>query len=152
MKALHLSAALVIILTFLSLPAIAQKEPMKWGNIPDPDLKMTVFDKDTAAEAVVLGNFGELSIVFEQSDIKYEFFNHRRIKFLKRQGFDRGDVAISVYKDEEVTKFDVQVVTPDGEKHKLKNADIFEEEVNDNWRQMKFSAPNLTEGAVLEYR
>lgn len=137
----------------LALSIFAQKSPMKWGEIPSEDLKMTVYAQDTTAKAVVLGNFGNLEIDLSHGDIRYTFEQHRRVKILKRSGFDKGDVAISFYKKgEKVSELQVQVFTPDGQKYSLKNSDIFEEAVNENWSRLRFSAPNLAEGAVMEYR
>jgi len=137
----------------LALAAFAQKSPMKWGEIPTEDLKMTVYEPDTAAAALVLGNYGNLEFDFSQGDNRYDFEHHRRVKILKRSGFDKGDITIPFYKQgERITQLQVQVFTPDGQKYSLKNADIFEEAVTENWSRMRFSAPNLTVGAVLEYR
>lgn len=131
----------------------AQKSPMKWGEIPPEDLNMTTYAPDTAAEAVVLGNFGDLEIDFSRGDIRYNYEQHRRVKILKRSGFEKGDVTISFYKKgEKVSNLQAQVFTPDGKKYSLKPADVFEEAVNENWSRMRFSAPNLAEGAVMEYR
>ncbi len=131
----------------------AQKSPMKWGEIPPEDLTMTTYAPDTAAQAVVLGNYGDLEIDFSRGDIRYTFEQHRRVKILKRSGFDKGDIAISFYKKgEKISDLQAQVFTPDGKKYSLKSADVFEEAVNENWSRVRFSAPNLAEGAVMEYR
>lgn len=113
---------------------------------------MTIYEPDTSAAALVLCNFGDVQFNLTKGDIRYDFNQHKRIKILKRAGFDEGDVSIPVHSSEKVRGLQVQVFTPDGEKYTLKNSDIFEEKVSDNWSLMKFSAPNITEGAILEYR
>ncbi len=76
---------------------------------------------DTTAEAVVLGNFGDLEIDFSRGDIRYNYEQHRRVKILKRSGFEKGDVTISFYKKgEKVSNLQAQVFTPDGKKYSLK--------------------------------
>ncbi|NUO03216.1 MAG: DUF3857 domain-containing protein [Saprospiraceae bacterium] len=138
---------------FCSFTATGQKSPMKWGEIPPEDLSMTNYPSDTAAVALVLGNYGDLEIDFSRGDLRYNYEQHRRIKILKQSGFDKGDVSISFYKKgEKISNLQVQVYTPDGKKYSLKSADIFEEAVNENWSRLRFSAPNLSEGAVMEYR
>lgn len=114
---------------------------------------MTTYEADTSASAVVLCNYGELKFNFIKGDIRYDFEQHKRIKILKRSGFDEGDVSIPFYHSgENIRNLQVQVFSPDGTEYSLKNSDIFEEKVSDNWSMMKFSAGNLSEGAVLEYR
>ncbi|MFM9952258.1 MAG: DUF3857 domain-containing protein [Saprospiraceae bacterium] len=72
---------------------------------------------------------------------------------MKRSGFEKGDVTISFYKKgQKISDLQAQVFTPDGKKYSLKSADVFEEAVNANWSRLRFSAPNLVEGAVIEYR
>ena len=36
----------------------AQAPPIKWGKLPDADLKMTDYEEDTTADAVILADFG----------------------------------------------------------------------------------------------
>jgi hypothetical protein len=131
----------------------AQKSPMKWGEIPPEDLSMTIYAPDTTAEALVLGNYGNLELTVFPDGRQYNFSQHRRVKILKRSGFDKGDVVIPYFNQgEKIFNLQVQVFTPDGKKYTLKDEDIFDEEVNKNISRRRFSAPNLSEGAVLEYR
>src|SRR5690606_36144933 len=132
-----------VLLCFFILNANAQKDPVKWGKVSEEELAMTVYETETAAAALVLCNYGELRFNLIKGDIRYDFEQHKRIKILKRAGFDEGDVAIPFHKNEAIRNLQVQVFTPDGEKYSLKNSDIFEEKVNDNWSMMKFSATNL---------
>lgn len=44
---------------FVSFFAIAQKPPIKFGDVAMDVLKMQVYDKDTSAAAVVLADYGE---------------------------------------------------------------------------------------------
>lgn len=144
---------MLALLFSVSLHLSAQKDPIKWGKIPDEELAMTVFEADTSASAVVLCNFAELKFNLLKGDIRYDYKHHKRIKILKRSGFDEGDVSIPFYHSaERIRSLQVQVFSPDGTAYSLKNSDIFEEKVSENWSLMKFSASNLSEGAILEYR
>lgn len=144
---------LSLMLAFCSfLHVTAQSDPIKWGKVDDGELAMTVYEPDTSAAALVLCNFGEVEFTLNKGDIRYDYSHHKRIKILKRAGFEEGDVSIPFHSSEKIRGLQVQVFTPDGEEYALKNADIFEEKLTDNWSLMKFSAPNLIEGAILEYR
>jgi hypothetical protein len=59
MKKLIIVPALLVCATF----SIAQKAPLKFGDIPMEDMKMTVYPKDSAAEAVILADYGESIII-----------------------------------------------------------------------------------------
>ncbi|PHN03036.1 DUF3857 domain-containing protein [Flavilitoribacter nigricans] len=153
MRVFSLQSISLMLALLFAIPSNAQKDPIKWGKIPDEDLAMTVYEPDTSASAVVLCNYGELQFNFMKGDIRYDFRQHKRIKILKRSGFDEGDVSIPFYHNaENIRNLQVKVFSPDGSEYNVKNSDIFEEKVSDNWSLMKFSAGNLSEGAVLEYR
>lgn len=126
-----------------------------FGKVPKADLQMTAYSPDTAAEAVVLADFGNINFRFDNDAPYHELERHRRIKILKRSGFDYGDVSISFYSEnrlEEIKKIDAVVHNPDGSSTKLKKRDFFEEEYNDTYTRLKFTFPNLQEGSVIEYR
>ena len=65
---------------------LAQKSPLKFGVIPLEDLKMTVYDKDTSASAVVLADYGEAYIRVTSVSAMLNFDRHVRIKILKKDG------------------------------------------------------------------
>jgi hypothetical protein len=146
----------VLVFAFLFLcaaQAFAQKAPMRWGKPSDEELKMAVYEPDTAAAALILGDYGNIYFDLADGNLNYILEHHRRIKILKRSGFDYGDVAIGYRKDgEKISNFKAQTITPGGETHSVAKSDIFEEKVNDNWIRMKFTFPRLEEGAVLEYQ
>ena len=148
---------LILCLALSLAPTIlfSQKDPMKFGKIPSEDLALTVYEPDTSAAAVVLGDFGEVKFQFRENDVLYAFHRHRRIKILRRSGFDQGDIVIPFYSKkrmEEVKNIKALVITPDGKETDVSKKEIFEEEVNDNWSRMRFTAPNLVEGCIIEYQ
>ncbi|MBI5914741.1 MAG: DUF3857 and transglutaminase domain-containing protein [Bacteroidetes bacterium] len=127
---------------------------MKFGSIPSEDLAMKDYPLDTAAGAVVLGDFGKLEFMFKEDDINYRFHRHKRIKILKRADFDQGDILIPYYSkggQEDVKGLKVFVFSPDGKKVEVAKSEVFDEEVNRSWSQKRFSCPNVQEGSVIEY-
>ena len=96
---------------------------IKFGDVPNADLQMTSYASDTSAEAVVLADFGDINFRFDNDAPYYELERHRRIKILKRSGFDYGDVSISFYSEdrlEQIKKIDAIVHNPDGSSTVLK--------------------------------
>lgn len=131
----------------------AQDTKIVWGKVPDEDLKMTVYDKDTAAAAVVLFDVGNLKFDFGKSGIKYIFERHKRIKILKRSGFDYADISIPFFNRESVKGLRAQIYLPNGEKSTVEKGGFFDETVSKGgWVLKKFAFPNVQEGAVIEYK
>src|SRR6266581_164012 len=86
---------------FLLLPFIAafvlkaQKPPAKFGDIPLEDMKMTVYPLDSSASAVVLVDFGESIINYNQSKgFQITFERLRRVKILTKEGLKWADFSI----------------------------------------------------------
>lgn len=149
----HLLALMAACYLLSFAPAFAQKEPMRWGKVPDEELKILVYEADTAAAAVMLGDYGSLKFDLSDGNLRYTLDHHRRVKILKRSGFDYGDVAIGYRKEgEKISAFKAQTITPDGGIHPVTKSEIFEEKVSDNWVRMSFTFPRVEEGAVLEYQ
>jgi hypothetical protein len=132
------------------------QSPIKWGEIPSEDLRMTEYPADPEAEAVVLCDFGHLSFDFSRGRyVTFELLHHRRVKVLDRQGFSEGDISIPFYSKnnfERIMNLKVQVFSPDGEKTELGRKDFYEEEINDYYSVIRFAIPKLEEGSVIEYK
>jgi hypothetical protein len=152
MKNVRSSLLVALGMTMCSFMLMAQKAPVKWGKIDQEDMSMTIYDQDTSASAVILADFGSLSFDFSSGDSRYQFERHTRIKIINRSGFDYGDIVIPFYHDEKVSQLKAHLIAPDGTKHEVKRSEIFEEKTSENWSRMKFSFPQMTEGAVIEYK
>jgi len=72
------------IMFVLLTSAYSQKSPVKFGDIPLEDLKMTVYDKDSSASAVMLVNYGEAYLQLTSSTTTLNFERHVRIKVLSK--------------------------------------------------------------------
>lgn len=87
-----------------ALSVSAQDSPIKFGNIPMDDMKMTKYDKDTSAAAVVLVDFGKAYLQERLDNVLIVIERHVRIKILKKEGlvpggpYDMISPTIPVYK------------------------------------------------------
>lgn len=154
MKFSNLLACVVLCFSALSLHA-QDLEAIKWGKIPDADLKMTVYAKDTAAEAVVLANMANLTYNLVTDNILLEIYRHRRIKILKRSGFGQGDISLEYIhsdRDQMISELKAQIFNPDGTKRSVERKDFFEEKVSEHVTRIKFAFPELKEGSVIEFK
>ena len=88
----NLSLTLIILLVGSNLSA--QKAPIKYGKVSVDELKMESYEKDTSAVAVYLCDYGVGDINYYPSnqDFVYKFTRTYRIKILKDEGLDHGNL------------------------------------------------------------
>ena len=150
-------AGLILALTSQTLFA-QKKAPVKFGDIPMEDLKMVSYAKDTSASAVILTDFGQSSLVYNQSEgFTLLFERTTRIKILSKDGLDWATFAIPLYKDGGANEklSGLKGVTYNLENNKivetkLKNDAVFKEKVNENVDIMKLTLPGVKVGSVVE--
>ena len=138
------SALLFALLPSLVFPQTSKKPP-KWGEIPQEDLKMTIYAEDTSANSVILSDYGHIFFKYN-SDQGFDahFFHHRRLKVFDKSAFQEGNLLIPYYSANAVERMrdlDVIVVAPDGTKTKVKTDNIFTEKINKRWSAKKIFIP-----------
>jgi transglutaminase-like putative cysteine protease len=150
----------LLIIACLSYAGVsAQKSFMKYGNIPDEDLRMTVYPEDTTAAAVILGDFGvTLFNISEDQGFFLNFTRHTRVKILKKSALDWADFSIGLYLGESGEKEDITMIKgttynlEDGKvvKQKLDRNAIFTDLEDKNHQITKFTMPNVKVGSVID--
>lgn len=153
---LRLSITLSVMLFAASVSAQDEPPPITWGTIPGEHLSMTAFPSDPEASAVILCDYGE--VTFDRDD-DIRFSRHVRIKILNKAGFEWGTGAVRLYTGENGERLE----DLEGKTYSLDNSGktveatldrsaTFEEQVSENFRQVRFTLPALKAGAVIEYR
>jgi hypothetical protein len=144
---------ILFLLLYVPLVLFSQERARKWGDIPENDLKMTVYPQDSSASSVVLQDVGK--IVLRANTGAVTLFRSRRIKVLDASAFDQGNLMIT-YRDtkreDELRDLDVQVTAPDGARKKIKSDNIFTEKLRPGRSARKIFIPDLQKGSVIEYR
>lgn len=138
--------------------SFAQKAPIKFGEIDIADLKMTRYELDSSAAAVVLTDFGQSSLVYSQSEgFSLNFERITRIKILTKDGLDWATFSVPLYHDggnnEKFTSLKAVTYNLENDKvveTKLRNDAVFKEKLNSNVDIMKFTLPNVKEGSIVE--
>jgi hypothetical protein len=133
----------------------AQTSPIKWGKVSKEDMLLKVCPFDSAAIAVVLADYGKISI--GNGNVLIE--RHRRIKILDRKALEYANVVIPYYVKEDmekVTSLHAQTLNV-GAAGKLiasevEGKQIFEADAEKNWREKRFTFPNVEVGSIIEYR
>jgi hypothetical protein len=148
---------LILFLGFC-ISAFSQKPPVKFGDIPEEDLKMRVYPLDSSAEAVVLADYGESTITYGQNKgFQINFERILRIKILTKDGLRWGDFSIPLYHDsglEEKIAY-VKVVTYNLDNGKIvetkaKSESFMKEKYDANVNVTKVTWPGVKEGSILE--
>jgi hypothetical protein len=147
-----------ILFTSLCTYSFSQKAPIKFGDVSIEDLKMTRYEKDTTASAVVLVDYGVSSVEYDQSYGWFVFFERTtRIKILKKEGYSFADFEVLLYRNSDAKEkiTGLKVVTHNLEngkavETKMKSDAIFEEKYDNNIDIQKFTAPNVREGSIVE--
>jgi|JI10StandDraft_1071094.scaffolds.fasta_scaffold00415_21 hypothetical protein len=150
--------SLLAILLSFSVATFAQKPPIKFGDVPIEDLKMTHYAKDSSAAAVVLCDFGESSLVYSQVDgFSIKFERLIRTKILTKDGLDYANFSIPLYHSggDNEKLVGLKAVTYNLEngkivETKMRNDGIFKEKLDGNVDILKVTLPNVKEGSVIE--
>jgi hypothetical protein len=131
---------------------------IKFGDISVDELKMTEYEKDPEASAVVLYDFGYSYMKYEKTGFKLYFERHKKVKILKKAGYEYATEEVSLYHEddnsEKISK--IQGVTynlENGkiEKTKLDKEAIFTTKISKNIDEVKFTMPNVKEGSIVEF-
>ena len=147
---------LALILPLVTFQGFSQK--VKFGKVDMSDMKMTEYDQDPEAVALVLYESQNIQFLYNNDKgFQVQTNRHIRIKVFKKSGFDYVDIPISLYQSdgnyEKLTAFKAityNLVDGNIEKEKIGQRETFEEEVDKYTMVVKFAMPNLQEGSVVD--
>jgi hypothetical protein len=141
------------------------QEVIKFGKISAADFEINSPVVDSGSNAVIIADIG--SSEFEGNNkgwftLVYKRF--RRIKIINQNGVDAGNVSIRLFtdngyyqdtKDKEVL-LDLKAATYDLQngsisKTELDAKSVFQNRINRNWVEKKFTMPAIKAGSIIEY-
>lgn len=151
-------APLLILFLLIFNHSNAQQSQIKFGKPDLDDLKLEKYIPDTNANAVILSDIGSTNFVLSQANGVQIYFNrHIRIKVFNKNGLSQGNRKIFLYSTsgnkESITNvkgYTYNLNKNKIEKSKLKNRDVFEDQLTDNWRLISFAMPNVQQGSVID--
>ncbi len=137
-----------------SLPLIAfSQQLMRWGEVEAADLQMTSYPVDSTAAAAVLGDFGFVTFEFELDGLYQIFKRHRRVKILSKAGYSHADVELFRISDsQKYRELKAQIILPNGNRIALRKDDFFVDDASEVFETIKFTFPQVCEGAIIEFR
>ena len=146
---------LLLPLLFIAFYSFSQEEKSsKMGKTTLDELKMTVYEKDSTATAIVLYEHANLYLDPKNNyNTRTDFYY--RIKILDAKAFDLANITINTFKKEKVV--DIKAITYNISEIGTKQTDnlieekIFKVEETEAWTAHKFTLPNIKVGSVIEY-
>ncbi|PPK86244.1 transglutaminase-like putative cysteine protease [Neolewinella xylanilytica] len=148
----------IIVGLLVALAASGSLSAQKWGKIKfgkvsDEELAIQTAPTDSTAEAYVLYHQQDLSFNYSQEKgTVIQEKHHKRTKLFKPSSFGRADVAIRFHqRSSDIVGLRAIIHLPNGEREKIGGSQIIREDLNDQWRVVKFTFPKVTPGAIIEY-
>ena len=133
-----------------------QEERFKLGQTTYRELDMKRYDKDTAAVAVVLEEFGK-AYIDDQNDHNILLDYYVKIKILKGAGVSYADYVIPLRKSEKraekivsVKASSFNIENGSMKEMKLDPKNVFTEDPGRYYALKKFAIPNVRVGSVIE--
>ena len=149
------TVTLLIVLLAVAPLAGAQDSPIRWGDLSDAEKAISDWPGDPDASAIVLGDVGLAEVEFEggTGQPRYTLRRHLRVKVLNEGGYDMGEFSMRYHEDSRVRRVRGQTFVPEGDgfrRVELEERDVLDEHVGDETRELRFSMPALTPGAIFE--
>ena len=145
----------LLLLCLLGFQLTAQDVPVvEFGRVPPEDRRLTAAPGDSTAEAYVLYDRQSLDFEYREGEgpLLRETF-HTRIKLFRPSSFERANVSIGYNRDYgSIDKLEGIIHLPGGGSLPLPADNIKQEKVRDDYYRVKFTFPQVTEGAIIEYR
>lgn len=125
------------------------------------DFAPTSSSVNDSSGAVILADIGEVHFVGneEGQQFSFEFQFHRRVKILNKRAFDDiANVLIPLYKPtddpekmEKIVETTFNLENGQVVEAKLDKKDIFEKHYRGEWNVVRFAAPAVKEGSIIDY-
>ena len=151
-KIIYLS--LFVVTMFFSVNQILAQEKPEFGTILKSESEFTFYEKDPEATGIYLSEYGHNFFDVRDDYIWLITKYHAKVKVLNMEGFKNADIEIPLYHSKKSKEkiVNIRAITHyNGMRIPVKAEEFYEEEVNEKWTQLKFTFPNVQEGAILEY-
>jgi hypothetical protein len=129
----------------------------KFGDVEINDLKMTRYEKDTTADALILFDNGASRFDLNMDrEFQFVYDRHLRIKIFKKSAFHYADFTIRLYKSGQsrevlsgIRGITFNFVNGKVVKSKLDPDKIYDTE-SKRYTERKFAFPEVKEGSIIE--
>jgi len=157
LKQLRGSGAFRILFLFFITSSFAQKKYNSLEyRVSEGDLVNTSYENDSTANALVIFEHGKSYVTQRDYNVITEY--KKKVKILKRNGFDEATVKIFLYKNSKKSESVREIIATtytkvDGkvEITKLDKKNIYKEDYNEHLNLVTFTLPNIKVGSVITY-
>ncbi len=148
----------IILMTVFAQSVLGQRAPMRYGRIDTEDLKMTHWEADSSAKAVILGDYGVVEFRYHnEHGFQSHFKRHLRVKIFHMDASGLADFRLPIHSSgsdrERLTQLRARVYNHEGnrvQRTRFSRGDVFQEEISDNLTRINFTLPDVREGTVFE--
>lgn len=161
LKPLTYVPAILCLCLLTGLCSAQGKAKDTWGKINSADFAASVSSSitDSSTSAIVLSDWGNIKFVGNKHDwFSHVYTRHTRIKILNKRALDLATVTTTYYaageSPEKLTDIQASAYNlEDGKivETRLQSKDIFDEKLDKEYSQKKFSIPGVKEGSIIEY-
>ncbi len=138
------SFSLLLLGVFISLLSMADKSPVRYGKVSLEELKMTTYEADTSASAVILCDYGFFN------STEFQFKQVTRIKILKKEGYSLANKTFPPYNNAYVRGITFNLENDEIVESKLKSESIFKEKIYGDKERLRITMPNVKVGSVID--
>ena len=132
----------------------------EFKKIDSKEFDFNQLDSDLDAAAVVLFDIGDSRFIRSDDRFEIKFTRTKRIKILSKAGIEESKISILLNVPvkglkEELVKIEAFTYNEKDDRifqDVLDPTTVYEERVNDYWKEVKFTFPNVQVGSVLEYK
>ena len=146
---------ILVIILCISFNGLSQeKSTYTFGRISQLEADLTVYERDSTANAVYLYEKGKTTFKQTHNSIIISTKYYAKIKIFNKEAFDIATIEIPIYNNKNSSEKvkDIKAITHnDMQKTYLSKDNIFTEKVSDKWSEVKFTMPNLKENSIIEY-
>ncbi len=132
------------IMLFIACQLVSAKAPIKFGKVNIEDLKMTVYEPDTSASAVVLCKYGYFNAN------SYAFTTITRVKILKKSGVSLSEFTFPGKEDMQVRGRVFNLENGEIVDERLKGESIYKVKITDDNYMVRVALPNVKVGSVYD--
>ena len=139
---------------FLTLNFLfSQEDAKRFVLLSRQEAEMTSYANDPEANALVLFESGSVQFVDEVDGIYTKTDFYKKIKIFNSEGYKYATFKIPLYKNSRHTEsvLNIKALTHNGTvRVELDKAQIFDDKVTENWSEVKFTLPAITDSSVVE--
>jgi hypothetical protein len=134
-----------------------------FGDYDHNEVEMASYDKDPAAHALVLKEYGRAGISSNGNTTPLTFDYHVKIKIFDNIGLSKGHVELPFYIQDNGTYEEIRQIGIQGRTYsqdasgamvesELNPDSIHTVKINKHWSKIVFNLPKLRKGCVIEYK